>query len=184
MLKGAIKDPDTVTYANSTSYHSYCFNCAGCKASLADRTYILFKSMHYCDNCYNDLNPEKCAACLEKIQGKMLRFLEKNYHPSCLVCRNCRSGLKEGHGIVSPAGGIYCPKCYEEVHKIFCSACNQQIQVADADSEFYTLNDKRYHVRCFKCSVCSCSLQNSKPFQLNNYQLVCQKDFEKGYKKP
>jgi hypothetical protein len=76
-------------------YHQSCFACFRCKTPLGAEVNI-HNDMPCCDDCYADLNSQRCAGCGKLIMDACLKAMGKQWHPQCFVCANCKKPIQGG----------------------------------------------------------------------------------------
>ena len=59
------------------TYHTDCFVCTGCKASLAGKKFFKKESGPYCETCNIEKFAPDCFGCKKKIPGRHLIIEDK-----------------------------------------------------------------------------------------------------------
>ncbi|KAG9485239.1 hypothetical protein GDO78_008364 [Eleutherodactylus coqui] len=116
--------------AMGRSWHPEEFNCAYCKSSLADVSFVEEQKSVYCERCYEQFFAPTCARCNTKIMGvstkcrgcdfpveagdKFIEALGHTWHDTCFICAVCHVNL-EGQPFYSKKDK---PLCKKHAHAI------------------------------------------------------------------
>ncbi|KAI9224094.1 hypothetical protein BC828DRAFT_164237 [Blastocladiella britannica] len=160
-----IRDSDTVTFAQNAMYHQEHFQCETCRSPLLNVNYHVHDEQPMCSNCFADTVLPKCAGCRKAIAADMVSLLGTQFHPDCLTCALCRTGLvgkpvfpdQDGTTTDSAAvvPAVLCQSCYENKHAPECSRCTKKIlpMAAGSKAEYVVVNGRKFHSTCFVCYV-------------------------------
>nr|XP_040031883.1 LIM domain kinase 1a isoform X1 [Gasterosteus aculeatus aculeatus] len=99
--------------ALSCDWHSVCFRCCECSASLS-HWYYEKDGRLYCKKDYWAKFGELCHGCNDPITtGLIMVAGEQKYHPECFTCLNCRTFIGDGdtYALVERSK-LYCGHCY------------------------------------------------------------------------
>ncbi|XP_017547390.1 LIM domain kinase 1a isoform X1 [Pygocentrus nattereri] len=99
--------------ALNTDWHTVCFRCCECSASLS-HWYYEKDGRLYCKKDYWAKFGELCHGCSEPITtGLIMVAGEQKYHPECFTCLNCRTFIGDGdtYALVERSK-LYCGNCY------------------------------------------------------------------------
>uniref|UniRef100_A0A8C9STU8 LIM domain kinase 1 n=1 Tax=Scleropages formosus TaxID=113540 RepID=A0A8C9STU8_SCLFO len=99
--------------ALSTDWHTACFRCCECSASLS-HWYYEKEGQLFCKKDYWAKFGELCQGCSEPIStGLIMVAGEQKYHPECFTCLNCRAFIGDGdtYALVERSK-LYCGHCY------------------------------------------------------------------------
>jgi len=117
-----------------------------------------------------------CEKCNQVVEGEQVgcKAFDKIYHISCFNCETCKKSV---HGVQFYAVNkkTFCEKCYLDSLDN-CAVCKNLIT-----DKILRASDKTYHPDCFKCSVCSKSLDGI-PFTVDDDNVVyCVDDYYKRF---
>eukprot|EP00063_Salmo_salar_P043381 XP_014018216.1 PREDICTED: LIM domain kinase 1-like isoform X1 [Salmo salar] len=99
--------------ALNTDWHTVCFRCCECSASLS-HWYYEKEGRLFCKKDYWAKFGELCHGCNDPITtGLIMVAGEQKYHPECFTCRNCRAFIGDGdtYALVERSK-LYCGLCY------------------------------------------------------------------------
>ncbi|XP_064157359.1 LIM domain kinase 1-like [Anguilla rostrata] len=99
--------------ALNTDWHTACFRCCDCKASLS-HWYYEKEGQLFCKKDYWARFGELCHGCSEPIStGLIMVAGEQKYHPECFTCLNCGTFIGDGdtYALVERSK-LYCGHCY------------------------------------------------------------------------
>ncbi|XP_065176058.1 thyroid receptor-interacting protein 6-like [Sycon ciliatum] len=107
----------------------------------------------------------RCAECEEYITDQIIRLEGKPYHGHCFFCQSCQKELN-GESFVPPSEDqpeVFCVECHQQRFSQRCTKCGKAIlpEKGESESKMLVFLDKNYHICCFKCQDCSCSLRAS-----------------------
>nr|XP_061813667.1 filamin-binding LIM protein 1 [Nerophis lumbriciformis] len=133
-------------------YHKGCFRCTACNSPLAGQMFYQKAEVPECEACYEN-GLERCWSCGQKIKEKLLRALQRAYHPTCFSCVTCKQPLQ--NFIQTETGELYCPLDYGRKFAKTCSACHKIIMASDGSIPGHIESDGRiFHQECYRCEVC------------------------------
>lgn len=104
---------DQYLQALNTDWHTVCFRCCECNASLS-HWYYEKEGRLFCKKDYWARFGELCHGCSEPIAtGLIMVAGEQKYHPECFTCLNCRVFIGDGdtYALVERSK-LYCGRCY------------------------------------------------------------------------
>ncbi|XP_068601911.1 LIM domain kinase 1a [Brachionichthys hirsutus] len=99
--------------ALSNDWHTVCFRCCECSASLS-HWYYEKDGRLFCKKDYWAKFGELCHGCNDPIAtGLIMVAGEQKYHPECFTCLNCRAFIGDGdtYALVERSK-LYCGHCY------------------------------------------------------------------------
>uniref|UniRef100_A0A8C9ZCM6 LIM domain kinase 1 n=1 Tax=Sander lucioperca TaxID=283035 RepID=A0A8C9ZCM6_SANLU len=99
--------------ALSADWHTVCFRCCECSASLS-HWYYEKDGRLFCKKDYWAKFGELCHGCNDPITtGLIMVAGEQKYHPECFTCLNCRAFIGDGdtYALVERSK-LYCGHCY------------------------------------------------------------------------
>jgi len=139
---------------NKDYYHYDCFVCEVCGTHF-DEYYWSHKNKILCQNHYIEAKGLKCAGCGKGIAGKIVKAVDKKWHPECLNCTTCHTSLmgKGSDELYSHEGKPYCKKDYYRAQGLLCARCEKPIGSGDKSAL-----SKVWHKKCWHCTKCQ------KPF--------------------
>jgi len=149
------------------TFHDDCFTCDYCSVKLNERYYQL-NDKYYCEQD-KDKDIPSCSLCETLITGDYVIINDNKIHASCFVCGVC--GEKIEGKFYQESGKFLCLADFEEMADK-CEKCSLPII-----ERFLTFNDQKYHAECFRCNICSKSLDGEKYFGESN-EAVCEDCFE------
>ncbi|KAJ8392139.1 hypothetical protein AAFF_G00079450 [Aldrovandia affinis] len=101
--------------ALNTDWHTACFRCCECRASLS-HWYYEKEGQLFCKKDYWARFGELCHGCSEPIStGLIMVAGEQKYHPECFTCLNCGAFIGDGdtYALVERSK-LYCGHCYNQ----------------------------------------------------------------------
>ncbi|XP_071986861.1 LIM domain-binding protein 3 isoform X11 [Engystomops pustulosus] len=156
--------------AMGRSWHPEEFNCAYCKTSLADVSFVEEQKNVYCERCYEQFFAPTCARCNTKIMGEVMHALRQTWHTTCFVCAACRKPF--GNSLFHMEDGEpYCEKDYIALFSTKCHGCDFPVEAGD---KFIEALGHTWHDTCFICAVCHVNLEG-QPFYSKKDKPLCKK---------
>ncbi|XP_053307243.1 LIM domain-binding protein 3-like, partial [Spea bombifrons] len=156
--------------AMGRSWHPEEFNCAYCKTSLADVSFVEEQKSVYCERCYEQFFAPTCARCNTKIMGEVMHALKQTWHTTCFVCAACRKPF--GNSLFHMEDGEpYCEKDYIALFSTKCHGCDFPVEAGD---KFIEALGHTWHDSCFICAVCHVNLEG-QPFYSKKDKPLCKK---------
>jgi len=143
-------------------YHVNCFVCQKCRDPLVKKPFYHTDGLTYCEKDYLD-TLEKCDVCEEHIKERILRAVDKQYHPECFKCTDCTNCLDGVPFTLDATNNVLCVQCYNKKFAYTCASCSKLI-VSEDGAETYRIiaMDKDFHVACYKCEVCDSKFTNDE----------------------
>jgi len=143
-------------------YHVNCFVCQKCRDPLVKKPFYHTDGLTYCEKDYLD-TLEKCDVCEEHIKERILRAVDKQYHPECFKCTDCSTCLDGVPFTLDSENNVLCVQCYNKKFAFTCAACDKLI-ISEDGAETYRIiaMDKDFHVACYKCEVCDVKFTNDE----------------------
>ncbi|XP_020861334.1 LIM domain kinase 1 isoform X1 [Phascolarctos cinereus] len=102
--------------ALNADWHSDCFRCCECGASLSHQYYEKDGQL-YCKKDYWVRYGESCHGCSEQItKGLVMVAGDQKYHPECFICLTCGAFIGDGdtYALVERSK-LYCGHCYYQM---------------------------------------------------------------------
>ncbi|XP_054640342.1 filamin-binding LIM protein 1 [Dunckerocampus dactyliophorus] len=141
-------------------YHQDCFRCRSCYSPLAGKHFYHEAEIPKCEKCH-EASLEICWSCGYRIKAKLVRALNRAYHPACFTCVTCKRPLESF--IQADTGEVYCCLDYNRKHAEKCSVCQKPMIDTDGSLLQYIKHDGRpFHHECFRCEVCGFKLDSEK----------------------
>lgn len=157
-----------VLKVGSEDFHPACFCCGVCAKPITGAFKLGEGGMRLCDDC---VPKSYCAGCKAPIEGEVLNFGSKKYHPSCFKCNvcdkpitgacypdgdalRCKACAEGGGG--NAAGGTGPSGASEAAAGIriptgkLCRKCKQPIDGETVLGD----GDDAFHPDCFVCAAC------------------------------
>ncbi|MEN2498559.1 MAG: LIM and senescent cell antigen-like-containing domain protein 2 [Marteilia pararefringens] len=157
------------------NYHSDCFTCHSCNASLVDlEDKTIFQGQLYCSPCEKKAIQTStkfyCDLCHLEVNTTPLSFVDDDgktlrVHPHHLRCRLCDQKLNS-FGQVDKNSAV-CVTCSQEDKSKVCNYCGKLPMHRNVK-----FSGKIYHSECFKCSKCGAALSNDP--MAHNGEPFCQ----------
>nr|XP_057911570.1 filamin-binding LIM protein 1 [Doryrhamphus excisus]XP_057911571.1 filamin-binding LIM protein 1 [Doryrhamphus excisus]XP_057911572.1 filamin-binding LIM protein 1 [Doryrhamphus excisus] len=133
-------------------YHKGCFRCRSCSSPLAGKQFYHEAEIPKCEKCH-EASLEICWSCGHRIKGKLVRALQRTYHPACFTCVTCKQPLE--NFIQADTGELYCCLDYNRKHAKKCVVCQKLLIDSDGSLLSYiTHHGRPFHRECFSCEVC------------------------------
>ncbi|XP_071782006.1 filamin-binding LIM protein 1 [Centroberyx gerrardi] len=145
--------------ALNRTYHDSCFQCRYCHTPLAGKQYYNKAGIPLCEDCHQ-ASLELCWACGEVIKDKMIRALERAYHPTCFTCTTCNQQIGKERFAQGEVGEVYCLQDYYRKYAPQCSVCKQLIIPKEDGTDIYTVEcvGRSFHEDCYRCEICAIQL--------------------------
>lgn len=134
--------------------HFVCAN-SRCGVKLIDIGFIEEGGFLYCEKDYELYFAPHCAKCEAAIVGECVNALNKQYHPGCFLCYQCKKPIGGGQFHLED-GNAYCENDWRQMFQTMCSACDFPIEPGDKWVEALSSN---FHSECFNCSTCQVNLE-------------------------
>ncbi|KAJ8401583.1 hypothetical protein AAFF_G00379000 [Aldrovandia affinis] len=146
--------------AMGKSWHPEEFNCAHCRASLADVGFVEERGAVYCEHCYEEFFAPSCSRCQQKILGEVINALKQTWHVCCFLCASCQQPIRNNTFHLED-GEPYCERDYYNLFGTSCRGCEFPIEAGD---KFLEALGSTWHDTCFVCAVCCTSLEGQTFF--------------------
>lgn len=107
-----------------------------------------------------------CGGCKQVIEkGAIVKALDKDWHPNCFVCTQCRGPIEGGSFTVDEKDMPYCGKCASSAgagggDSEPCRICGQKLGA----QRMQGLNGGFTHPECFRCKKCNRQIQADENF--------------------
>ncbi|XP_063290816.1 zyxin-like isoform X1 [Pelobates fuscus] len=177
--KQGLSRTETIVKAGEHHYHVACFTCSKCDQQLQGRQYYESAGKPLCEDCYED-TLERCAVCDKKITERLLKAMDKAYHPGCFTCAVCHCTLQGVPFIVDDNNQPHCVADYHRRYAPRCSVCGEPIAPEPGRDETVRVFalERNFHMMCYKCEDCGIPLSveadDSGCFPFNNH-VLCKK---------
>lgn len=128
--------------------------CRICGGEVIDELGLTVENNIYHPECF------LCTECGAPVNGEMLAVHNKFYHVKCMMCHHCFTPLAGNKFMMDKEFHLYCNDHMHSKSRRFphCPGCSEQL-----DERLKTLKamDVIWHVKCFKCCVCSDPLEGN-----------------------
>eukprot|EP00299_Pterocystis_sp_00344_P002502 c12826_g1_i1.p1 GENE.c12826_g1_i1~~c12826_g1_i1.p1 ORF type:complete len:270 (+),score=48.87 c12826_g1_i1:3-812(+) len=181
--------PNAVSLTDELNYHFNCFKCMACHCNFEDGQITVVNMMPYharctakaapvCLFCHGIVSDEAvdwkgmpvhvgCFACnicsKSLVNEAYLEVANSLVCPTCATCKSCGKVLS-GSRCVVDNGFTYHPECFSV--SSLCEECHEPIR----DKKMFVIEDRRWHERCMRCSVCKKVFNDNTPVALVNGQ--------------
>ncbi|KAM9360290.1 PDZ and LIM domain protein 5a [Symphorus nematophorus] len=156
--------------AMGKSWHKEEFNCAHCRASLADTGFVEEQGSVYCEHCYEEFFAPSCSRCQTKILGEVINALKQTWHVYCFLCACCQQPIRNNTFHLED-GEPYCEQDFYSLFGVGCHGCEFPIEAGD---KFLEALGYTWHDTCFVCAVCCTALEGQTFFSKKDKPL-CKK---------
>ncbi|CAF0971585.1 unnamed protein product [Adineta ricciae] len=149
-------------------YHNDCFKCVVCSRTLRGKAFYRVQNQVYCEEDYLftgfQQTVEKCYICDHLIMDKMLQALGNTYHPGCFRCTVCNECLDGLPFTINKERRLFCLYDYHNTYAPRCAKCAFPICPEEGSDESIRVvaMNKNFHVDCYRCEDCQCSLSNEQ----------------------
>ncbi|CAF1108964.1 unnamed protein product [Adineta steineri] len=156
-------------------WHTHCFVCTQCFQPFENGIYFEHEDRKYCERDFQMLFAPCCAECKQAIVGRVIRAIQKCFHPDCFRCQLCQIPLIE-MGFSKYNGRALCRECHIKekakdlsLSQHICSKCHQII-----DNHCLKYKDEYHHAYHFQCTSCQIQLdENGREVRGLLYCLPC-----------
>jgi hypothetical protein len=162
--------------AKARPFHTDCFKCSTCSASLAGVQFLEKDAKYYCEGCYYAAHNPRCAHCNEVIMGSYVNANGLSYHPDHFTCSLCSCSLKGAQYRLHEQKPV-CDACYDSQLAVRCTKCGENIT-----GQVSVVKDRHYHRECFTCEFDGHVMQ-SDAFHLHEGAIYCPEHFLKKFGK-
>ncbi|KAM8760515.1 PDZ and LIM domain protein 5-like [Acanthopagrus schlegelii] len=156
--------------AMGKSWHKEEFNCAHCRASLADTGFVEEQGSVYCEHCYEEFFAPTCSRCQDKILGEVINALKQTWHVYCFLCASCQQPIRNNTFHLED-GEPYCERDFYSLFGTGCHGCEFPVEAGD---KFLEALGYTWHDTCFVCAVCCTTLEGQTFFSKKDKPL-CKK---------
>ncbi|BFZ18320.1 hypothetical protein BsWGS_21359 [Bradybaena similaris] len=146
-------------------WHPEHFFCAQCGRPFGEEDFHEKNGKAYCREDYFQMFAPKCGGCAQPIMENYISALNRQWHPECFVCWECRSTFGAG-SFFDYEGLPYCETHYHAKKGSLCASCERPITGRCITAMF-----KKFHPEHFVCAFCLKQLnkgtfkeQNDKPY--------------------
>ncbi|CAL1545825.1 unnamed protein product [Lymnaea stagnalis] len=146
-------------------WHPEHFFCAQCGRPFGEEDFHEKNGKAYCREDYFAMFAPKCGGCALPIMENYISALNRQWHPECFVCWECRSTFGVG-SFFDYEGLPYCETHYHAKKGSLCASCEKPITGRCITAMF-----KKFHPEHFVCAFCLKQLnkgtfkeQNDKPY--------------------
>jgi uncharacterized Zn finger protein (UPF0148 family) len=153
----------TFASALGSSWHTACFACANCAATLADG-YHERDGQPLCSRCA----APHCAGCSEPMLERITSALGRQWHPRCFACGDCAAAASKRGESPPPLerfherdGAAYCRRHFNARFAPKCARCARPI----VEGRSVTVSSgEAYHEECFVCAECAAAVRHDASF--------------------
>ncbi|CAB3222892.1 unnamed protein product [Arctia plantaginis] len=92
-------------------FHTACFTCRTCSASLAKGGFFCKDGHYYCPHDYQRAFGTRCAACDQYVEGEVVSALGNTYHQKCFTCARCKRAFPSGEKVTYTGAEVVCSNC-------------------------------------------------------------------------
>ncbi|KAM3956509.1 actin binding LIM protein Uncoordinated 115a isoform 2-T2 [Aphomia sociella] len=92
-------------------FHTACFTCRTCAASLAKGGFFCKDGHYYCPQDYQRAFGTRCAACNQYVEGEVVSALGNTYHQKCFTCARCKRAFPSGEKVTYTGAEVVCSGC-------------------------------------------------------------------------
>ncbi|XP_063369187.1 actin-binding LIM protein 3 [Cydia amplana] len=92
-------------------FHTACFTCRSCAASLAKGGFFCKDGHYYCPQDYQRAFGTRCAACGQYVEGEVVSALGNTYHQKCFTCARCKRAFPSGEKVTYTGAEVVCSSC-------------------------------------------------------------------------
>ncbi|KAM4576416.1 PDZ and LIM domain protein 5a isoform 1-T1 [Odontesthes bonariensis] len=156
--------------AMGKSWHKEEFNCAHCRASLADVGFVEEQGSVYCEHCYEEFFAPACSRCQAKILGEVINALKQTWHVYCFLCAACQQPIRNNTFHLEDGE----PYCEQDFYSLFGTGCHGCEFPVEAGDKFLEALGYTWHDTCFVCAVCCTTLEGHTFFSKRDKPL-CKK---------
>ncbi|KAK4475247.1 hypothetical protein MN116_002322 [Schistosoma mekongi] len=150
------QDENIVSVKEGT-YHPTCFVCAQCFQPLPNKEFYEFEGRRYCKYDFQVLFAPFCSKCGEFIMFKVVKAINKSWHPECLICDECGIQLvsKGFQRHNNRQVVILCKDCWSVISRALsgcyiCQTCNKSIEL-NKHIKFMGDFHHPHHFHCYDC---------------------------------
>lgn len=185
-------------------FHTACFTCRVCSASLAKGGFFCKDGHYYCPQDYQRAFGTRCAACNQYVEGEVVSALGNTYHQKCFTCARCKRAFPSGEKVTYTGTEVVCSNCVavpqrqtaratpvtqasptlESNHTNDdarqpdpneCAGCGQEL----SEGQALVALDRQWHTWCFACGECGTVLQGE--YMGREGVPYCERDYQRLY---
>jgi len=153
---------EQIVNADGQIWHTQCFVCAQCFQPFRNGIYFEHENRKYCEEDFQMLFAPRCAECKRPVVGRVIRALQKCFHPDCFRCASCQITLLDT-GFSKNNGRALCRECHAreknkelDLSSNLCSTCQQKI-----DRACLKYQGQYHHPYHFQCTTCRSDLDEN-----------------------
>eukprot|EP00092_Neocalanus_flemingeri_P002497 GFUD01002673.1.p1 GENE.GFUD01002673.1~~GFUD01002673.1.p1 ORF type:complete len:325 (-),score=77.97 GFUD01002673.1:11-985(-) len=151
------------------SYHSACFTCDHCSASLTGK-FFQVGDQKYCE-ADQEVGLDRCSVCSDYLRSGAVLVAGSSYHSHCFACSSCGLPILDKF-YTTDEGRWLCEEDYR-LTKPKCHTCDLPIM-----GRMLTAMERQFHPACFTCSVCQAML-DGLPFMAEGEVVHCRECYSK-----
>ncbi|CAH8664400.1 unnamed protein product [Schistosoma bovis] len=147
-------EDENIVCVKNDIYHPTCFVCTQCLQPLSNKEFYEFEGRRYCKYDFQVLFAPFCFKCGEFIMSKVVKAMNRSWHPECLVCDECGIQIVS-KGFQRHKTRILCKDCWsvicqELVGYHICQTCNEPIEL-NKHIKFMGDFHHPHHFHCYDC---------------------------------
>ncbi|XP_047035879.1 actin-binding LIM protein 3 isoform X2 [Helicoverpa zea] len=182
-------------------FHTACFTCRTCAASLARGGFFCKDGHYYCPHDYQRAFGTRCAACDLYVEGEVVSALGNTYHQKCFTCARCKRAFPSGEKVTYTGAEVVCSSCvaapqrqtaraappqpaapHSPVSRLDtatphdqneCAGCGQEL----SEGQALVALDRQWHTWCFACGECGAVLQGE--YMGRDGVPYCERDYQR-----
>ncbi|KAF5405940.1 LIM zinc finger domain containing 1 [Paragonimus heterotremus] len=149
---------ENIVSSRDKLFHVQCFVCSQCFQPLSCSEFYEFEGRRYCKYDFQMLFAPFCYKCGEFIMTKVIKAMQRSWHPECLVCEECNIPLV-ATGLQKFRGKPLCRPCFSKLAdqhagQFICQSCRSPV----SSNEMLHFKSDIYHAYHFKCHQCDSEL--------------------------
>ncbi|XP_050554081.1 actin-binding LIM protein 2 isoform X2 [Spodoptera frugiperda] len=186
-------------------FHTACFTCRTCSASLARGGFFCKDGHYYCPQDYQRAFGTRCAACGQYVEGEVVSALGNTYHQKCFTCARCKRAFPSGEKVTYTGAEVVCSTCVAAPVRQTaraaaqldaprapsatpatpatpahhdqneCAGCGQEL----SEGQALVALDRQWHTWCFACGECGAVLQGE--YMGRDGVPYCERDYQRLY---
>ncbi|XP_026744803.1 actin-binding LIM protein 3, partial [Trichoplusia ni] len=180
-------------------FHTACFTCRTCAASLAKGGFFCKDGHYYCPQDYQRAFGTRCAACDQYVEGEVVSALGNTYHQKCFTCARCKRAFPSGEKVTYTGAEVVCSACVAAPQRQTaraapqpraepprrpdsapldqneCAGCGQEL----SEGQALVALDRQWHTWCFACGECGAVLQGE--YMGRDGVPYCERDYQRLY---
>ncbi|KAJ8709466.1 hypothetical protein PYW08_009470 [Mythimna loreyi] len=180
-------------------FHTACFTCRTCAASLARGGFFCKDGHYYCPQDYQRAFGTRCAACNQYVEGEVVSALGNTYHQKCFTCARCKRAFPSGEKVTYTGAEVVCSGCVAAPQRQTARAAPPQLAAASpardaaphdqnecagcgqelSEGQALVALDRQWHTWCFACGECGAVLQGE--YMGREGVPYCERDYQRMY---